>query len=137
MKYGLVPLKVIQFDDFKIFRKGDVLDGKLSGTIFKYPISLKKELPIQINWKYRLYRNKKHVFSFVAEARAIITIDEKEANILDIEMMIKNLYLPFELYWQEKTKGTPFQGSTTPPLKPDTSQGFIQNVLNWMKEIPL
>jgi hypothetical protein len=135
MKYGRLPFKEIHFDDHKILIGKSPLNGKLSATIFRYPTSEKNELPIQINWKYRIYNNEKAVFSYVGETKAVLTNDDNEPTIKDIEMLVVNMKLQFDLNWEDKTRNTPLYPSAIPSWYGEPLNNWVQLILKWLQEL--
>lgn len=129
-------MKVIQLDDFELLRNIGLVDAKLLGTIFQYPIH-ERQLPIQITWRYRIYKDDKHIFSYVAETRALIENDDKETTREGISMIIQNLLIQFQINWEEKIENTYIYGRNIPAWQGDQLDSFIQNIIDWMKPLPL
>lgn len=137
MRYGRPPIKLIQFDNLELLKEKGFLDGQLSGTLFRYPVQ-NKVLPIQITWKYRIYtmKPKKHLFSYVAEQRALLINDGIELDQKETELLISNLHLPFGMYWEDKTRNTGLQGFAIPGWRSPQSQSWVDDIMNWYKELP-
>jgi hypothetical protein len=129
-------MKVIQLDDFEILRNIEYVDRKMRATIFQYPI-IDRQLPIQITWRYRLYKDDNHIFSYVAETKALIENDDKETTRKGINMIIQNLLIQFQMNWEEKTENTFMYGHTIPAWQGEQLDSFIQNITDWMKPLPL
>jgi hypothetical protein len=136
MKYGRAPIKVIQFDDLSILKGTGFLKQDLNSTIFRYPNSENK-LPIQLTWRMRLYRDGIHIFSYVAETRAVIMRDENEPSDKDILMLIQNLLLLYQIHWQEQTRNTPLAGQAIGGFPDTVFDSYIKDIRQWIEELPL
>ena len=136
MKYARLPLKVIQFDDLKILKPGIIYDRVLKSVFKEYPRHKKEELPIQVDWKFRIYENQKNVYSFVTETQAIIINDGIEPTRQEAEMLIENLILLAEVYWEDHTRMTPFQGSTLPSFRGVPTNELTDLILESYRKIP-
>jgi hypothetical protein len=116
MKYAMISVKAHPFT-IPVLPRPSFLDGSLFTTIFIYPHpDNPKQYPLQIDWKYRLSHNNKHLTTFIAESRFIIEDDGIPFDFAQLDRFIKDIYLNAEIKYQEATTNTPLHGQTMPAM---------------------
>jgi hypothetical protein len=134
MKYKINPIHIHQLE-IPILPVGDFIDGTLSNVIHKYPVNKEKNIhPFRIDWKYRVFLNKAHLFSYLGEVQFLIEDDGVDFAKKNFDMFIANLYINFEIGWQDRTKRTPLDGTTVPSLRPDNVNAIQELIVKLMKE---
>lgn len=92
MKFLLYPFKQIHLDDIEVLKVNDYIDTESIPTLFTSQIIDNKVL-VQVTWKYRIYHNQVHIFSYVGESKCQLILSEilKE----DIPLLVTNLFFSF------------------------------------------
>ena len=118
MKYAIVSTTTLPFD-IPLLPAPTFLDGKLRVVYFKYPILVENEHALQITWKYRVFNGEQHLFTFIGESKFIIFNDGIPFIDAELDKFLIDLYLNYEVKWEERTKGTPLEGTTVSSINPN------------------
>lgn len=133
MKYSIVAVKSQPFE-IPTIPKPTFLDGKLLTTIFRYPNPENpKAYPLMIDWKYRVFNQQQHLFTYIAETKFFIEDDGVPVKNNELDMFIKNLYINVEIGWEEKTRATPLQSSTLPAMEGENLNHLRKQILDALK----
>jgi len=120
MKYTIAPFQVIHWDSLAQFGGKDPMSGRLDLKYEIYSLSQAGELPVLLKWTLTIYRECDLLFKYAAESKILIECDHKDDDGKEIELIIKDSLLDFEMYWEEHTGDTPLFGQAIPGF-PDSS----------------
>jgi len=131
MDFTLHPFKQIEFGDMAVFPVNDYVDTELVHSYYVYPSETDHEVPIQVTWRFRVFYNESHIFSYVGESRA--TINNKKMPPSSVALLVTNLYFQFSQNWDQQVelqgrKGMPLQGITQQQF--EELKGNITDLLN-------
>ena len=129
MKYKILPIHIHTLQ-MPILPINTFADGKLNNTIHVYPIVKDKIHPFRIDWKYRVFIENKHLFSYIGEVQYLIQDDGIDFDFKEMDMFIRNLYINFELGWQERTKKTPLEGTSLPAMVGENLNLLRQQIIH-------
>ncbi len=132
MKYGMLPFKVIHFDMPELSNEGGFLDGKVQSTVAHYPKQENQE-SFMITWRYRLTKDDKPLFSYVGESKFVIHDDGIELEREHLRRLIGDLYLNFQLGWEERKRNTKLHGTNPPTLMPSSIENIINTVVDFLQ----
>lgn len=133
MKYKINPIHIHNLE-IPILPINTIADGKLSNVIHKYPVIKEKNIhPFRVDWKYRVFLNSVHLFTYLGEVQFMIQDDGIDFVQKEFDMFIANLYINFEIGWQDRTKRTSLEGTTISYLRPDKVTAIQELIVKMMK----
>jgi hypothetical protein len=114
MIYSMLPIKIIHFE---LPQPTEFLSGTVLSTLATYPVSPTKQHPFGIDWRYRIKKDSQDVASYVAESKFILQEDGIPVEIERLDRLISDLYLNFEIGWENRTRNTHLGGTTLPSIE--------------------
>lgn len=131
MKYGIGKIETLPFE-IPILKIGTALNGNVLVVVAYYGVAGNKVHSFMIQWKYRVHLNDKHLFTFIGESKFLIQDDSVPVVISQMDRFINDLYLNYEIHWEEKTKETPLKGTTLPDISMDIPT-IRQQILDYLQ----
>lgn len=130
MKYLLYPFKQIEFGDIEALKVNDYVDTESVPTLFTSPV-IDNKVFVQVTWRYRLYHNTVHIFSYVGESKCELMLSEILRE--DVPLLVTNLFFQFSNNWEENFRGTDMQGTPMIGLTPAQFDELVGDITALLK----